>query len=693
MKKIQFIFGIHLHQPVGNFDWVFEDAYQKSYRPIIDTLKKYSSISVVIHISGSLIEWLEENHPEYLDEIAELVNTRDVEVLSAGFYEPILAVIPDHDKVGQIHKLNSYISKRFGYDAKGIWLTERVWEPHLVKQISNSGIDYLAVDDYHFLAAGKKLDELDGYFTTDEQDSRVSIFPISQKLRYSIPFQEPSITINYLKELATENDEKVIVMADDGEKFGIWPGTYETCYGKNKWLDRFFKALEENKNWLKTTTFKEYYNSNKPKGRIYLPTVSYFEMSEWTLPANEGMKFSDMVHDFQENNEIDNYRQFLRGGMWRNFQNIYDESNWMQKRVTDLSFLFEKFKNKLSIDEREQARDQIWKAQCNCAYWHGVFGGLYLPHLRHGIYRNLIAADKIISKVLHPFEGTFDIDNDGFEEVDLVSDKLKIIASTKGACIREFDILGKNFNILNTMHQVAESYHRNLTKATTAEATSGSIHDNIVVKETNLDKILNVDQYPRYMLIDHFYPLDIEFKAVQDNSNEQGDFAKNEYSVSRDNGIVFQTIGKAFDRDISIKKVLTLNNNEFTISIILRNIDRENISGIYGSELNFGLLGGHSVDRYYLIDGKKPSNFYLDSKKSEKGISKVDIINEFDGFTISNIFNNPTNLWRFPVFTVSGSESGLEKVYQSSVLIPYWKIDLAPTEKMKMEFRIIVKEN
>ena len=111
MKKVQFIFGIHLHQPVGNFDWVFEDAFQKSYKPFIDVLKKYPSISLVIHISGSLLEWLDDNHPDYLDEIAELVEKRNIEILSAGFYEPILAVIPDHDKLGQIIKLNKYINK------------------------------------------------------------------------------------------------------------------------------------------------------------------------------------------------------------------------------------------------------------------------------------------------------------------------------------------------------------------------------------------------------------------------------------------------------------------------------------------------------------------------------------------------------------------------------------------------------
>jgi len=692
LKKVQFIFGIHLHQPVGNFDWVFEDAFQKSYKPIIDTYKKYPSLSLVIHVSGPLLEWLEENHPEYLDEIAKLVANRNVEILSAGFYEPILAVIPDHDKIGQIKKLNKYIKNRFNYNAQGIWLTERVWEPHLAKQINNANINYLAVDDFHFLAAGKKIDELDGYFTTDEQDARLSIFPISQKLRYAIPFQEPIETINYLKSMTSEDSKRVIVMVDDAEKFGVWPGTFENCFGENKWLDRFFKALDDNKDWLQTTTFEKYYSSNKPKGRIYLPTVSYFEMSEWTLPANEGEQFSDLVHDLENSGKIEKNKQFLRGGMWRNFQNIYDESNWMQKRVSDLSFIFEQHKKKLEKKERKLAQEHLWKAQCNCAYWHGVFGGLYLPHLRHGIYENLIAADKIVSKVVPPFKGTFDIDNDGFEEVDLISEKIKIITSTKGGCIREFDILSKNFNLLNTMHQVAESYHRVLTNISTDKVSSGSIHDNVVMKEANLDKILSVDKFPRYSLTDHFYPSNVSLKSVQRGKAARGNFADIEYNVKRDKNITFKGIGKAFNSVVQITKKISIESNILSVVITIKNIGDTPINGKYGAELNYALLGGHSDDRYYEIDGKRPANSYLDSAKIENETKSVKIINEYDKFSVETKFINPTRLWRFPVLTVSGSEAGLEKVYQSSVLIPNWKLNLKPDEKLKMDFKIIVKE-
>jgi hypothetical protein len=34
----------------------------------------------------------------------------------------------------------------------------------------------------------------------------------------------------------------------------------------------------------------------------------------------------------------------------------------------------------------------LHRAQANDAYWHGLFGGLYLPHLRRAIWNNLLAS-------------------------------------------------------------------------------------------------------------------------------------------------------------------------------------------------------------------------------------------------------------------------------------------------------------
>jgi len=69
-----------------------------------------------------------------------------------------------------------------------------------------------------------------------------------------------------------------------GEKFGLWPETYAHVY-EAEWLEKFLTVLESNKDWIVTSRISDYLTSHIPHGRVYLPTASYSEMAEWTLPA------------------------------------------------------------------------------------------------------------------------------------------------------------------------------------------------------------------------------------------------------------------------------------------------------------------------------------------------------------------------------------------------------------------------
>ena len=243
MSKVLFAFGIHNHQPVGNFDFVFEDAYQKSYLPFLDILQAHPKIRITLHYSGVLLDWLVENHSEYIGQLRKMVNAGQIEMMTGAHYEPILMTIPDRDKVGQIKKLTQEVKKHTGYDAKGIWMAERVWEPHLPKILRESGVTYTILDDSHFKYAGLREVQLTGYYVTEEQGVTLNVFPISEKLRYTIPFQNPQETLEYLRRIATGGKDQVAIFADDGEKFGVWPGTNQHVF-ENGWLEEFFSALD-----------------------------------------------------------------------------------------------------------------------------------------------------------------------------------------------------------------------------------------------------------------------------------------------------------------------------------------------------------------------------------------------------------------------------------------------------------------
>ena len=61
---IRFCLVLHNHQPIGNFDSVFEQAYQDSYLPFLNVFEQYpDDLRISLHTSGPLMEWLDEHHP------------------------------------------------------------------------------------------------------------------------------------------------------------------------------------------------------------------------------------------------------------------------------------------------------------------------------------------------------------------------------------------------------------------------------------------------------------------------------------------------------------------------------------------------------------------------------------------------------------------------------------------------------
>ena len=665
---MKFIFGIHNHQPVGNFDFVFEEAYQNSYRPFIEMAERFPFLHFSLHVSGPLIDWLEAHHPEYFDAVSRLVESKRVS---------------DSDKIGQIEMMNDFIQQRFGVRPEGLWLTERVWEPGLVKPISLAGIKYVAVDDTHFSTSGIPMDKLNGYYLTEDQGYVLGVFPISQKLRYTIPFSTPEESIKIFNQYAND-DKSVLVMADDGEKFGVWPGSHELCYGKENWMERFLKSLEENSHIVDTVTFSQVFNNSSSGGRIYLPTSSYFEMGEWTLTPKLSEEYN-LVHSAVDSMENMNGKSYLKGGFWRNFLTKYDESNWMLKRANAVSA-------DLPENASSSARESSWKAQCNCAYWHGVFGGLYLPHLRHAIYSNLIAAEKSLN--YEPME-EIDIDHDGKKEIILSGKSMRLFLTCKGGAIREMDFLPADFNLINTLSRYEEYYHKKLHDLNNSKKSSGtaSIHDLVQSKEDGLENFLHYDKNHRWSFMDHFFNADTSLDELYTGCFEDiGDLPNQYYTRNIKNGDVdFYHSADILQSQIEICKNVMLDDNKIKLKISITNNGVKFVHIRYGCEFNISLLGGHSFDRYYLVDGKKPVDSYLDSKDTFTA-KTIALVTEWEKIKTSIILPKTTSVFRYPVETISMSEGGFERVYQSSVVVPNWELKLAPGDKFQTAIELVTKE-
>ncbi|HET9038798.1 MAG TPA: alpha-amylase/4-alpha-glucanotransferase domain-containing protein, partial [Gemmatimonadales bacterium] len=477
MAPIRFAFGLHLHQPVGNFDHVFAQHVDDVYRPLLDALADRGFLPVVLHLSGPLLEWLESHEPDYLDRLGRLAADGRLEILLAGFYEPVLASLPREDRVEQIHWMHEAVRRRFGVDARGLWLTERVWEPELAADLATAGVRYALVDDRHFLVTGFAAEQLHAPFWTESDGKRLALFPIDERLRYLIPFRPPEETAEYLLQLRSAG-HGLAVLADDGEKFGGWPGTKEWVYGE-KWLERFMATIGGlvESGQVVLSRLDEALEAVPSGGLAYLPTASYREMESWSLPPDAALRLSRLERDLGETRVAGPDGALLRGAHWRNFLVKYSESNRMHKKMMALSALARRHGDPPAV------RRAIGRAQCNDAYWHGVFGGLYLPHLRDAIWRNLAEAEAGLRQGEGLAYDVLDLDGDGHDEVWVHSPAFSaLISPARGGAVEEYTVFRDGVNYANALTRRREAYHdlaleRAAEHAASDDGGTASIHD------------------------------------------------------------------------------------------------------------------------------------------------------------------------------------------------------------------------
>ena len=650
MDKVYFGICLHFHQPVGNFDNILERAYQNCYKPFLDVFEKYPDIKMAFHFSGCLLDYFEDKHPDYLDRVKAMVDRHQVEIIGGGYYEPIFTSIPKIDRIGQIKMMAGYIKKRFGQKVTGIWTPERVWVPELAKDFNDAGMKYSILDDEHFIEAGLHIDELFGYFTTGEKNKEISIFPSSKRLRYMIPFKMPGDIMDYFKGISSRKHEPLFTYGDDAEKFGEWPFTHDWVYKQN-WLDKFFEELTRNKDWVITVRLSDYLKSNAPMRKIKIPEASYQEMVEWSH------------------------------GSWMNFLKKYPETNQMVRKMHHVS-------EKVNSVKDVSALRELYKGQCNCAYWHGVFGGLYLYHLRKAIYEHLINAEKIVDKILHKGKKDcseikeLDFYEDGKKAFIVGNEEISLcIDPAKGGIIRELDARRVSTNLVNSIARHEEEYHKKILAKMGKSSDAGAvrtIHEDTKSMDPGLKSEFCYDDYIRGCLVDRF----IDKATLPDNfmeckSKELGDFVNAGYKAKKEKDkIVLTREGKADGKAIAIIKEIKLKGKkQVEVSYSLKNLSKSAIDTVFGVEFNLTMPYLNS-DRYnYCADDKILAG--LNEKGSAPGTESFSIKDSGKEIDIGFVFSKkPENVWYCPVKTVSQSERAYELNFQASCILPRWNIKL-----------------
>jgi len=603
MLKVKLLFGVHCHQPVGDFGPDQEAAYERAYLPFLRTLEAHPRVKFAAHYSGALLDWLIKERPEFVELMKKLVKRGQLELLTSGYYAPVLCLIPGEDKLGQIAMANDVLRQHFFLAPRGMWLTAGAWEPDLPKTLARAGVEYVLLNEAVFLEAGVPPERLFGYSIADEEGDMLRLFPINRRLGEMAGSQPPEAVIEYLRDIPNPVGKAAAVLVLEGE--AIEPD----C------LERLLSLIEENSSLIEPLSFSAYLDEYPAQGRAYLPAAA----------ASTDQR-SFLVQCFEANNL---HKKMLR---------VSQSLNTLSRGKT--IFGVEKKKEDL-----KQARIELYKGQCGCAYGGGNPQGVYQGHLRGAAYSHLIRAEAEMEKQSHGGRSfvelaVCDLDKDGRDEVILSNDLLNLyFAPGRGGALFELDYKPKAINLCNTLGR-----------------------DN--------------DRHPRFCLLDHFLSPEDDLERFRASGyREAGDFIPNGYHFMPNRkpsevGIRLSREGTVDGAPVRVERSVALfcRHSIFTVDYEVKNLGPETDEFRFGVEFNLGLPG----------------------KAGEVHEATVlKLVDEKNAFDVSLEFDKPALLWQFPV---ERRGRGPASEFQSSCVLASWKFRLAPEEGWRVKLTLRVEE-
>jgi len=358
-----------------------------------------------------------------------------------------------------------------------------------------------------------------------------------------------------------------------------------------------------------------------------------------------------------------------------------------------------------------EARDLLLASQCNCPYWHGVFGGLYLPHIRHAVFHNLLGAEALLDRAEgtpHILVDVTDYNFDGRPEV-LVETPLVdwYFTPDDGAKLIELDFKPSAYNLLNTLTRREEGYHARVAAAVVHSdqesegEESKSIHDAVLAKEAGLAALIHYDWYRKGSFIEHLLGPGATLDGfLAADYEEQGDFVDQPWQFHVENDCMTAAVrfhrSGGFWRDglrhpVLIEKQFLFHAStaECEVEYRVTNTGDRPADLRFGVELNFNLLSGDAPDKYYLIDGVDLGDDNKMASKGEvRGARWCAVTNEWDRVAARIDADLPATIWRGPIETVSLSEDGFERTHQGATLLLLWDILLTDVWTVNLRCRL-----
>ncbi|HRZ87994.1 MAG TPA: DUF1926 domain-containing protein [Spirochaetia bacterium] len=664
MRKTHLVLGSYNHLPEGTEESVFEETYQTCYRPFLSVLYRFPDIFASIHYSGSLLRWLESRHPEFLMLLEEMVLRKQIELLGGGFFAPLLPLLSNADRLGQIEYLTTFIRKNFGRRPRGCWIPEYAWEPSLASSLQTSGMDFTFLPVSHFRAAGFGENEYFAPVLTEDQGRALAVYPVFDcQLSFgtSLGLEETLEAVRTRHGL----DHPLIAVFLAGEAVkGLWSrSVYES---PDVYLEKTFTGIRKESLSMDTVTPARYLRSMRHFKRTYFPSGA----TERYLASGLCARLKRERSAAQKNLNGEGERFLSLGGIRLPLLR-YEEGVSLYAKMQYVHLLTGQLRGDKS--RKKTAQEELWRGQSGDAYWYKPGGGIYRLSLRRAVYEALIEAEKTTRQ-----KGAFssgiiqaDIDFDGVKEILFQGTDINAYLHARGGVLFELDSLKTSRNLSNTFGRYEELEY------------SGPLGPR---RRCFLDRFQAGPSGPE--------------ESVRCGTVDLGNFADSYFSVrelkrsNQEIGLIRDGLVSLGERKIpvTVEKVFQFRRTGVTVRYTITNRGSDDLSCVYACDLNLSpssrpqklVLAAGLSDRTVELDSSVPG----DVPQAHR-LTLVDLESE-EPLSIS-----ADPLCRFlqaPMYTPVDAGEGAEPLYQGCAVTLEWPVSLRPDASWKASITLGVRE-
>jgi hypothetical protein len=423
LDKMQFLFGCCFSPPIHSTDEELELYYTSAVKPFLTVAYQFPDVPMTLFFSGPLLEWLQNQHSEYITALTEMIKRKQVEILGGGFYAPILPLIPPTDRLGQIEELTTLVRKLLGRRPRGLWLTKGVWDPALVVHLTGSGMEYTFLEEGDFRRVGLSQQQVGLPRLTEQQGRLITVFPFHQELGQKVQEGdfEPFVSVVPSRRRKDRQLLSLFLTVESPED-----GAFFTRAQSG--LEDFLLLVRSFYPEIEAVTASGFLKKNQqPLERSYFSGTTYDELCRRTGQPARPSSGSQSWKQFLANDESANH--------------LYNKMVYVHLLVSSLRG--DKYKKK-------SAYDDLWKAQ----NWLGFLGGgdpdVLALHRRKSFAALLNAEALLRDRTrFQPSLTSQDFDLDGVNEYLFQGTAHNLYVDAVGGQIFEWDFIDRPWNYVD----------------------------------------------------------------------------------------------------------------------------------------------------------------------------------------------------------------------------------------------------